>query len=73
MGSFDFLGSVGATDQAVAVVNDQPELFTTLVLVLLGLGAECGLIAWIHFATLKPSQKKKKKETKGGEKPAGRR
>lgn len=60
MGKFDFFKSIGATPQAVAVLNDQPELFTTLILVLIGLGLEGGLMAWIHFATLKPEQKKKK-------------
>lgn len=64
MGQFDWLGSVGASDQAVAVLNDQPELFTSLVVVLIGLGAQCGLVWFIHFATRKPEQKQAKK--KGG-------
>lgn len=70
MVNFDFLKSVGATTEAVAVLNDQPNLFTNLVVVLIGLGLEAGLLTYIHFATLKPEQKKKKKEkkkdTKGG-------
>lgn len=65
MAKFDFMKKVGATDRAVAVLNDQPELFTTLILVLIGLGLECLLIWYIHFATMKPEQKKKK-EKKGG-------
>lgn len=60
MGQFDFMSSVGASRQAVAVLNDQPQLFTTLVLVIVGLLAQCGFIAFIHFATRKPEQKKKK-------------
>ncbi|KAL2205206.1 hypothetical protein CC79DRAFT_1371022 [Sarocladium strictum] len=34
MGQFDFFSSIGATDEAVAVLNDQPELFTYLLVVL---------------------------------------
>lgn len=73
MGQFDFMSSVGASRQAVAVLNDQPQLFTTLVLVLVGLGAQCGFVAFIHFATRKPEQKKKK-DAKGktGGKTGGR-
>lgn len=69
MAKFDFLSKVGATDKAVAVLNDQPELFTTLILTLVGLSLQGGLIWYIHFATLKPSQKKKKPakgDAKGG-------
>lgn len=73
MAQFDFMSRVGASRQAVAVLNDQPQLFTTLVLVLLGLAAQCGFIVFIHFATIKPEQKKKK-DTKGktGGKTGGR-
>ncbi|KFA47397.1 hypothetical protein S40293_05394 [Stachybotrys chartarum IBT 40293] len=64
MGQFDWFSSIGATDEAVAVLNDQPQLFTILILVLVGLGLQ-GLLLWfIHYATLKPEQKKKK--DKGG-------
>ncbi|KAM3553446.1 hypothetical protein MY1884_006671 [Beauveria asiatica] len=68
---FDFLRSVGATKEAVAVLNDQPNLFTNLIVVLIGLGAQATLLWYIHYATLKPEQKKKKKkkndkENKGG-------
>ncbi|KAH8178162.1 hypothetical protein LIA77_03244 [Sarocladium implicatum] len=34
MGQFDFFSKIGATDEAVAVLNDQPELFTYLIVVL---------------------------------------
>jgi hypothetical protein len=64
MVKFDFLKSVGATTEAVAVLNDQPNLFTNLIVVLIGLGLEAGLLAYIHFATLKPEQKKKKEKKK---------
>ncbi|KAK3371667.1 hypothetical protein B0T24DRAFT_680699 [Lasiosphaeria ovina] len=33
-GPFDWFGKIGATPQAVAVLNDQPNLFTILILVL---------------------------------------
>ncbi|KAM3482325.1 hypothetical protein MY8738_004051 [Beauveria namnaoensis] len=67
MVKFDFLRSVGATKEAVAVLNDQPNLFTNLIVVLIGLGAQATLLWYIHYATLKPGQKKKKnKEKKGG-------
>ncbi|KAJ4153892.1 hypothetical protein LMH87_010358 [Akanthomyces muscarius] len=65
MAKFDFLRSVGATKEAVAVLNDQPFLFTNLIVVLVGLGVQAGLLWYIHYATLKPEQKKKK-EKKGG-------
>ncbi|KFA61125.1 hypothetical protein S40285_02196 [Stachybotrys chlorohalonatus IBT 40285] len=65
MAQFDWFSSIGATDEAVAVLNDQPQLFTILILVLVGLSLQ-GLLLWfIHYATLKPEQKKKKKD-KGG-------
>lgn len=64
-GQFDWFASIGATPQAVAVLNDQPELFTILIVVLIALIAEIVLIWYIHFATMKPEQKKKKPK-KGG-------
>lgn len=69
MVNFDFFKKIGATDKAVAVLNDQPELFTTLLLVIVGLILETVFIWYIHHATLKPSQKKKKekKEKKKGD------
>ncbi len=69
MAKFDFLRSVGATKEAVAVLNDQPFLFTNLIVVLIGLGVQAGLLWYIHYATLKPEQKKKK-EKKGAAAPA---
>ncbi|KND94022.1 hypothetical protein TOPH_00900 [Tolypocladium ophioglossoides CBS 100239] len=69
MANFDWLKSVGATNEAVAVLNDQPNLFVNLLVVLVGLIVQCLLIWYIHFATLKPEQKKKKKpkdNAKGG-------
>ncbi|KAK2071826.1 hypothetical protein P8C59_006219 [Phyllachora maydis] len=65
-GQFDWFLSIGATPQAVAVLNDQPFLFTVLLIVLIGIFLQ-GLLLWyIHFATMKPEQKKKK-EKKGGD------
>lgn len=61
MANFDWLKSIGATNEAVAVLNDQPNLFVNLVVVLVGLMLEVGLLSAIHFGTLKPEQKKQKK------------
>ncbi|KAI1376063.1 hypothetical protein F4677DRAFT_445777 [Hypoxylon crocopeplum] len=76
-GQFGFMAKIGATDQAVAVLNDQPYLFTILVVVLVVLILQSVLIWYIHYATMKPEQKKKKekKDTKkpGGKPPAARR
>lgn len=66
MGQFDWFKRIGASDRAVAVLNDQPQLFTTLILVVIGLIAECLFIWFIHFTTRKPEQKHKKKK-KGGD------
>lgn len=65
MAQFDWFSKIGATPQAVAALNDQPYLFTILIVVLLILILEGVFIWYIHFATLKPEQKKKK-EVKGG-------
>ncbi|PTB63923.1 hypothetical protein BBK36DRAFT_1099760, partial [Trichoderma citrinoviride] len=65
-GQFDWFKKIGATDEAVAVLNDQPYLFTTLVVVLVVLIAEGGFLYFIHWATFKPSQRKKKPDAKGG-------
>jgi hypothetical protein len=64
---FGWFLAIGATPEAVAVLNDQPVLFTILVIVLVSLILE-GLLVWfIHFKTLKPEQKKKKGDAaKGG-------
>lgn len=64
-GQFGFLKNLGATDEAVAVLNDQPQVFINLVVVLVGLIAQCLLIWYIHFATMKPEQKKAKQNSKG--------
>ncbi|POS77816.1 hypothetical protein DHEL01_v203791 [Diaporthe helianthi] len=69
MGQFDWFSKIGATPQAVAALNDQPYLFTILIVVLLILILEGVFIWYIHFATMKPEQKKKKeKGAKGGAK-----
>jgi hypothetical protein len=70
MGQFDWFSKIGATPQAVAVLNDQPYLFTVLIVVLLILILEGVFIWYIHFVTMKPEQKKKKekKGAKGGAK-----
>ncbi|KAK6955078.1 hypothetical protein Daesc_002708 [Daldinia eschscholtzii] len=66
-GQFGFMSKIGATDEAVRTLNDQPYLFTILVVVLITLILECVFIWFIHYATMKPEQKKKK-EPKGGKK-----
>ncbi|SPQ27602.1 e85f0615-869d-481f-844f-feb1e952e7f8 [Thermothielavioides terrestris] len=60
MGQFDWFAKIGATPQAVATLNDQPILFTILLIVLFSLIAQCVLLWYIHYATLKPEQKVKK-------------
>ncbi|KAL7906770.1 hypothetical protein GGI35DRAFT_482161 [Trichoderma velutinum] len=62
MGQFDWFKKIGATDEAVAVLNDQPYLFTTLVVVIVVLLAQSGVLWFIHWATFKPSQKKAPKK-----------
>jgi predicted membrane protein len=71
MGQFDWFSSIGATPEAVAVLNDQPILFTILIIVLLAITFQCLLIWYIHFATMKPEQKKKKDKKKPAEKKGG--
>lgn len=46
------------------MLNDQPILFTILLIVLVAIILQCVLIWYIHFATLKPEQKKKKEKKK---------
>ncbi|KAL7791146.1 hypothetical protein V8C43DRAFT_284333 [Trichoderma afarasin] len=70
MGQFDWFKKIGATDEAVAVLNDQPYLFTTLVVVLVVLIAQSGLLWFIHWATFKPSQKKAPKKGAAAAKPS---
>ncbi|KAF4776101.1 hypothetical protein HER10_EVM0003577 [Colletotrichum scovillei] len=65
MGQFDWFRSIGATPEAVAVLNDQPILFTILLIVLVAVILQGVLLWYIHFATLKPEQKKKKEPKKG--------
>ncbi len=64
MGQFDWFGSIGATPQAVAVLNDQPILFTILIIVLIAVILQIVLLWYIHFATMKPEQKAKKDKKK---------
>ncbi|RYP60743.1 hypothetical protein DL771_010395 [Monosporascus sp. 5C6A] len=75
-GQFGFMSKLGATDEAVAVLNDQPFLFTVLVVALTACILQCLLIWYIHRATMKPEQKKakgkKKNDTKSGKPPAQR-
>ncbi|KAI1769649.1 hypothetical protein GGR53DRAFT_461367 [Hypoxylon sp. FL1150] len=71
-GQFGFMSKIGATDAAVATLNDQPYLFTILIVVLVAVILQIVLIWYIHFATMKPEQKKKKEpkdKKKAGEKP----
>ncbi|EMR67166.1 hypothetical protein UCREL1_5845 [Eutypa lata UCREL1] len=79
-GQFGFMSKIGATDEAVAVLNDQPFIFTLLVVVLVICILECVLIWYIGYATEKPEQKKakedkkaKKKNKSGGTKPPAQR
>ena len=67
-GQFGFMSSIGATDEAVAVLNDQPILFTILVVVLVSLILQGVFIWYIHYATMKPEQKKKKEKKDGAKK-----
>ncbi|KZL83857.1 hypothetical protein CI238_10320 [Colletotrichum incanum] len=66
MGQFDWFRSIGATPEAVAVLNDQPILFTILLIVLFAVILQGVLLWYIHFATLKPEQQKKKEPKKAG-------
>lgn len=72
MGQFDWFGSIGATPQAVAVLNAKPLLFYILIAVLVALIGECVLIWYIHYATMKPEQKKKKEKGNAKKPPAKR-
>ncbi|KAI6092852.1 hypothetical protein F4821DRAFT_277943 [Hypoxylon rubiginosum] len=75
-GQFGFMSKIGATDAAVATLNDQPYLFTILVVILVAVILQIVLIWYIHYATMKPEQKKKKepkdKKKAGGKPPAAR-
>ncbi len=70
MGQSDWFSKIGATPQAVAVLNDQPMLITILLIVLGAVILQCVLIWYIHYATLKPEQKMKKEKAPKKEKPA---
>lgn len=61
-GQFGWFRKIGATPEAVNVLNDQPILFTILLVVLVSITLQCLLIWYIHFATMKPEQKKKKEK-----------
>ncbi|KAG5966773.1 hypothetical protein E4U58_002427 [Claviceps cyperi] len=63
--NYDLLKKVGATNELIAVLNDQPQLGLDFLLVLAGLAVQCLLIWFIHFATLKPEQTKKKTKKPG--------
>ncbi|KAI1817081.1 hypothetical protein GGS20DRAFT_582777 [Poronia punctata] len=58
-GQFAFLAKIGATPEAVATLNDQPYAFFVLIISLIILVLECLFIWYIHYATMKPEQKKK--------------
>ncbi|KAL7897855.1 hypothetical protein HDV64DRAFT_252072 [Trichoderma sp. TUCIM 5745] len=67
MGQFDWFKKIGATDEAVAVLNDQPYLFTVLLVVIVTLLVQGGVLYAIHWGTFKDSQKKQpKKGAKSG-------
>ena len=63
-GQFGFMGKLGASDQAVATLNDQPFLFTVLVVALVACILQSVFIWYIHYATMKPEQKKAKEDKK---------
>ncbi|KAK1832186.1 hypothetical protein QBC39DRAFT_371288 [Podospora conica] len=78
-GQFDWFSKIGATPEAVAVLNDQPILFTILLIVLVAIILQIVLLWYIHKATMKPEQMVKKakpgkpaKERKDGKPPAMR-
>ncbi|KAI0137259.1 hypothetical protein BJ170DRAFT_50799 [Xylariales sp. AK1849] len=76
-GQFGWFLKIGATPEAVAVLNDQPYLFTILLVVLVALILQSTLLWYIHYATMKPEQKKKKEKKSDPKKgpakpPAGR-
>jgi multisubunit Na+/H+ antiporter MnhG subunit len=70
MGQFDWFSSIGATDEAVAVLNDQPMLFTILLVVLVAVILQSVLLWYINYATMKPEQRKAKQDKKDKKKAA---
>ncbi|KAI1825385.1 hypothetical protein F4861DRAFT_501844 [Xylaria intraflava] len=67
-GQFAFLAKIGATPEAVATLNDQPYIFFVLIGAIITLVLESLFIWYIHFATMKPEQEKKKEKSKDGKK-----
>lgn len=67
-GQFDWFLKIGATQQAVNTLNDQPYLFTILLVVLGIIILQITFTWYIHWATMKPEQKKKKEPKKGAKK-----
>ncbi|KXJ96582.1 hypothetical protein Micbo1qcDRAFT_229446 [Microdochium bolleyi] len=63
-GQFGFMRSLGATDEAVAVLNDQPYIFTILMVVIVCIALQITLHWYIHYATMKPEQRKAKEDAK---------
>jgi hypothetical protein len=57
--TFEFLG---LTPAALATLNAFPNLFVTLVLVIVGLLILGGIIFWVHYETSKPYAKPKVKK-----------
>jgi hypothetical protein len=63
--TLEFLRPI-TTPEALRSVQADPSPLITTILVLIGLGLEGGLIAWIHFATKDPNAKKPEKKKGGG-------
>lgn len=63
-GQFNWFSSIGATDESVAVLNDQPFLFTILLVVLVAIILHIVFLWYIHHATMKPEQRKAKQDKK---------
>ncbi|KPA45269.1 hypothetical protein FLAG1_01764 [Fusarium langsethiae] len=70
MAQFDWFSNIGATDEAVAVLNDQPILFTILLVVLVAVTLQIVLLWYIHYATMKPEQRKAAQDKKDKKKAA---
>lgn len=70
MGQFDWFSSIGATDEAVATLNDQPIIFTILLVVLVAVAVQIVLLWYIHYATMKPEQRKAAQDKKDKKKAA---
>ncbi|CAG7561477.1 unnamed protein product [Fusarium equiseti] len=70
MGQFDWFSSIGATDEAVATLNDQPVIFTILLVVLVAVAVQIVLLWYIHYATMKPEQRKAAQDKKDKKKAA---